>query len=114
MQIPIEQIGDVKVLVVPVAELDAETAGEFSRDIGPAVENASKVVLDLGRLRFLDSSGLGAFLHCLHELEAKGGRLKLCGMSETVRAIFESVRLQQVFDIHPGREEAIRAFQQAA
>ncbi len=113
MVIPVDRVGDVSVAAVPVEELDADNAAEFNRDVGPVLEASSKVVLDLSWLRFLDSSGLGAFLGCLHKLEARGGALKLCGMSKAVRAVIDLVRMHQVFDIHPTQEEAIRAFQHA-
>ena len=69
------------------------------------------MVIDLARLRFMDSSGLGAMLSCLRQLSAKGGDLKLCCMSKQVRAAFELVRMHRIFDIFNSREEAVRAFQ---
>jgi len=75
------------------------------------LETHSKLVIDLGRLRFVDSSGLGAFISCLRKLNAKGGDLKLCGMQKPVRAVFELVRMHRIFDIYATREEAVRAFQ---
>ena len=110
MQIALEKVGDVAVTVVPLEELDASNAGEFKRDITPVLDANAKLVLDLSRLRFVDSSGLGAFISCLRKLNAKGGDLKLCGMSKQVRAVFELVRMHRVFDIVGTQEEAVRAF----
>jgi len=100
----------VGVAAVPVEELDASNAAEFKRDIAPVLEANTKLVLDLSRLRFVDSSGLGAFISCLRKLNAKGGDLKLCGMSKQVRAVFELVRMHRIFDIYRTKEEAVRAF----
>jgi anti-sigma B factor antagonist len=111
MQLAFEQIGDVAVSVVPVEELDASNAGEFKREIASLLEANAKLVLDLTRLRFVDSSGLGAFISCLRKLNAKGGDLKLCCMSKQVRAVFELVRMHRVFDILATREDAVRAFE---
>jgi anti-sigma B factor antagonist len=113
MQIALDKAGEVAVAAVPVEELDASNAGEFKRDIAPLLEANIKLVLDLGRLRFVDSSGLGAFISCLRKLNAKGGDLKLCGMSKQVRAVFELVRMHKVFDILATREDAVRAFERA-
>lgn len=113
MQIAFEKVGDVAVAAVPVEELDAGNVGEFKRDTTPLLEGNAKVVLDMSRLRFVDSSGLGAFISCLRKLNAKGGDLKLCGMTKQVRAVFELVRMHRVFDILGTREEALRAFGQA-
>jgi anti-sigma B factor antagonist len=111
MEIAVDKMGDVAIAELPVEELDASNAGELKRDIAPLLEAHAKLVIDLGRLRFVDSSGLGAFISCLRKLNAKGGDLKLCGMSKQVRAVFELVRMHRIFDIFSTREEALRAFQ---
>jgi anti-sigma B factor antagonist len=111
MEIPVDNMGGVAVAVVPVDELDASNAGEFKRDIAPLLQANSKLVLDLSRLSFVDSSGLGAMLSCLRQLSAKGGDLKLFGMSKQVRALFELVRMHRIFDIYGTKDEAVRAFQ---
>lgn len=111
MEIAVEQIGEVAVAELPVQELDASNAAEFKRDIAPVLETHSKLVIDLGRLCFADSSGLGAFISCLRRLNAKGGDLKLCRMSKQVRTLFELVRMHRIFDIFETREEAVQAFQ---
>jgi len=111
MEMTVDKIGDVAVTVIPVEELDASNAGDFKRDIAPLLETQTKLVIDLARLRFVDSSGLGAFISCLRKLKANGGDLKLCGMSKQVRAVFELVRMHRIFEIFASREEAARAFQ---
>jgi len=110
MEIVSDKIGDVGVAAVAVEELDASNAGDLKRDMAPVLEANTKLVLDLSRLRFVDSSGLGAFISCLRKLNAKGGDLKLCGMSKQVRAVFELVRMHRIFDIYGMKEEAVRAF----
>ena len=114
MEIVFDKVGDVAVAAVPVDELDAGNVGEFKRGVAPLLEANTKLVLDLSRLRFVDSSGLGAFISCLRKLNAKGGDLKLCGMSRQVRAVFELVRMHRVFDICSTSEEAVRAFGRTA
>jgi anti-sigma B factor antagonist len=111
MEIAVDKIGDVAVAAIPVEELDASNAGDFKRDMAPLLEAHTKLVIDLGRLRFVDSSGLGAFISCLRKLNGTGGDLKLCNMSRQVRAVFELVRMHRIFDILGTREEAARAFQ---
>ena len=111
MEIAVDKMGDVAIAELPVEELDASNVGELKRDIAPLLEAHTKLVIYLRRLRFVDSSGLGAFISCLRKLNAKGGDLKLCGMSKQVRAVFELVRMHRIFDIFDTREEALRAFQ---
>ncbi len=111
MEIAVDQIGSIAVATVPEDELDASNAGEFKRDIAPVLQANTRLVLDLSRLRFVDSSGLGAMLSCLRQLSAKNGDLKLCGMSKQVRGLFELVRMHRIFDIYGTKEEAIHAFE---
>jgi anti-sigma B factor antagonist len=111
MEIAVDNIGGVAIAIIPVDELDASNAGDLKRDITPILETHAKVVIDLSRLRFVDSSGLGAMLSCLRQSTAKGGDLKLCGMTKQVRAAFELVRMHRIFDILGTRDEAVRAFQ---
>jgi anti-sigma B factor antagonist len=111
MDIAVDTIGNVTVAELPVEELDASNAAEFKRDVAPLLAATTSLVFDLSRLRFADSSGLGAFISCLSRLHARGGDLKLCRMSQPVRAVFELVRMHRIFDIFATREEAVRAFQ---
>jgi len=110
MAIAVETVGDVSVAVVPMEELDASNSAEFKREVAPLLEATTKLVFDLSRLRFVDSSGLGAFISCLRKLNAKGGDVKLCGMSKQVRAVFELVRMHRIFDICGTKEDAVQAF----
>jgi len=110
MDIVVNRLNGVAVATILVEELDASNAGDFRRDIAPVLDAHNRLVLDLSRLRFVDSSGLGAFISCLRKLNAAGGDLKLCGMSKPVRAVFELVRMHRVFDIFDTPEEAVRAF----
>ena len=109
MEITVQQLEGVAVATIPVEDLDASNVGDFKRDIAPVLEAHSRLVLDLSRVRFVDSSGLGAFISCLRKLNAAGGDLKLCGMSRPVRGVFELVRMHRIFDIFPTRGAAVRA-----
>jgi len=110
MDIVVNRLSGVAVATILVEELDASNAGDFRRDIAPVLDAHNRLVLDLSRLRFVDSSGLGAFISCLRKLNAAGGDLKLCGMSKAVRAVFELVRMHRVFDIFDKPEQAVHAF----
>jgi len=92
VELTIEKIGDVSVVELAGEQLDASNVKEFKHEIAPVLAANPRMVLDLGRLRFIDSSGLGAILSCLRQLNTAGGELKLCGLSKPVRALFELVR----------------------
>ena len=110
MAVAFDRVGNVTVAVLPMEELDASNAADFKREVAPLLETTTELVFDLARLRFVDSSGLGAFISCLRKLNAKGGDLKLSGMSKQVRAVVELVRMHRIFDIYATKEEAVHAF----
>jgi len=112
MEVTLDKIDNVTVIVLPGESLDASNVKEFKRDIKSALEGQSRVLFDMDKLKFVDSSGLGAILSCLRQLNASGGDLKLCGMLKPVRALFELVRMHRIFDIYNTKEEAIAAFRQ--
>lgn len=109
MQPLIERTNDMTVVTLTGDRLDSNNTAELKRDLASLLETNSVVVFDLNRLQFVDSSGLGAILTCLRELNAHGGKLALCAMSKQVRALFELVRMHRVLDIYDTREEALRA-----
>lgn len=110
MEIAVDQVDHVAVAAMPMDELDASNSAEFKSAMAPILQAHTELVLDLSRLRFVDSSGMGAILSCLRQLSAKGGDLKLCGMTKQVRAVFELVRMHRIFDIYSTRDEALHAF----
>jgi anti-sigma B factor antagonist len=74
------------------------------------LESYDKVVIDLSRVEFVDSSGCGALLSCLRQLGDRGGDLKLCGVQKNVERLFELVRMNRIIDIYPSKEEALKGF----
>lgn len=110
MELSIQQIGGISFAAVPGETLDAGSAKEFKAAATPLLVSGARLVFDLSGLRFVDSSGLGALLSCLRQLNANGGDLKLCGASKPVRALFELVRMHRVFELCNSREDAVRAF----
>jgi len=111
MDMVVEMVGDVAVVSPRGQYLVISNSEEFKRDISPVVDENLKVLLDMSQLQFVDSSGLGAILSALRRLSARGGDLKLCGMSKAVRELLEITRMHRIFDIYGNREEAIASFQ---
>lgn len=102
--------GQVMVVAIDADNLDANTSRVFKELIAPILEKERKIAFDLGRLQFIDSSGLGVILSCLRTLNSRGGDLRLFGMTRPVRALFELVRMHRVFEIFNSCDEAVRSF----
>lgn len=68
------------------------------------------IVLHLGEVGFVDSSGLGTMVRALTSARQVRGDLKLCNVPEPVRKVLEMTRLTAVFDVHDSEEKAVAAF----
>ncbi len=110
MEIPTEIKLSVTIAEIPVKELDASNAGDLKSAMAPVLDSNAKLVVNLRRVQFIDSSGLGVILSFLRQVSAKGGDLKLCCLTAQVRTAFELVRMHRIFDIFPAQDEAVRAF----
>ena len=101
---------DVLVITLRANSLDASNVREFRDSVQALLQERTRVVLDMSELRFVDSSGLGALISCLRQLNARRGDFRLCAMSKTVRALFELMRMHRVFAIHETVEGAVASF----
>src|ERR1700761_7015386 len=103
----IEEKTEVFVLEVAGPTVDASNASHLKQQLGPIFASTSKLALDMAQVRFMDSSGLGVILTALRQLSAKGGEMKIFGLSTGVRALFELVRIHKVLGIYNNKEEAL-------
>jgi len=94
-----------------VARLDPAAAPALrSATADLANQGRFRVVLDLSEVEFVDSSGLGALIHMHKTLEPQG-RLVLCGVGPKVAQLFKVTRLERVFAIAAGADEAAKLVQ---
>jgi len=70
-------------------------------------DNPPVLVVDMTEVEFMDSSGLGTLVEALRWSRRNGGQLKLVGLAESVRSIFEISRLETVFEIYDTEAEAL-------
>jgi anti-anti-sigma factor len=62
------------------------------------------VALDLSRLEYISSAGLGVLLKTQKRLLASGGKLRLAGLKPHLRDIFVYSGFDQLFEIEPARQ----------
>jgi anti-sigma B factor antagonist len=68
------------------------------------------IVLHMGEVGFIDSSGLGTMVSTLTSVRQARGDLKLCNVPEHVRKVLELSHLTTLFDTHESEEKAVAAF----
>jgi anti-sigma B factor antagonist len=90
--------------------LDASTARVFKDAMKPFLIQDAKLVIDLSKVEFIDSSGLGALVSCLRQAHATGGEIKLAGLKKPVRVLFELVRMHRVFEVFNNSDEAVTSY----
>lgn len=100
----------VTIVALPVERLDASNSKEFKKLMEPLIAQTNKIAVDLSGVRFMDSSGLGSLLSCLRLVASHDGDLKLFGMRDNVRALFELVRMHRIFEIVATQDVAVEAF----
>lgn len=103
---------NILIVTLEGEHLDAKEANVFKDQINRICqeEDIFQVVFDLHRLKFIDSSGLGAFLSILKQLKTKEGDLKLASMSQTIQTMFELVCMHKIFEIFNSTDDALQSF----
>ena len=82
----------------------------ISASLGAIIEQKpERVVVDLSKVSYIDSSGLAVLIEGMQNVEAYGGKFILAGIQENVKPIFEIARLDQVFIIFPHVDAALAA-----
>lgn len=71
-------------------------------------EGRPDILLNLSRVRYVDSSGLGEMVAAQAAARRAGGRVALLGLSPNVREVFAVTRLLTVFDIYDDEAGALR------
>jgi len=110
MNLSIEKHNDVAVVLFPEPFLDTSNHEEFMREITPILQENTKVILDIGPLQTVDSSGLGAFAYCLRKTRDAGGGLRIACVAPTIQAAFKLVHIERIIGVHNTVAEAIEAF----
>ncbi|NUS73428.1 MAG: STAS domain-containing protein [Corynebacteriales bacterium] len=100
------QVGVYSVLEVG-GEIDVYTAPALRDQLVELADSgASKIVVDLEGVEFLDSTGLGVLVGALKRAQASGGILRLVSSQERILKIFRITGLEQVFGIAASVQQA--------
>lgn len=109
MSFSLERTDDVAVVTVD-GQLVVTNRQEFKQAILDAVEQGARlVVVDFTTSGYIDSSGLGALVSLSRRLRESGGDLRLVGLNEDLRTLFELTRLDALFPLYATRADALAA-----
>jgi anti-sigma B factor antagonist len=105
------QVGDV--IVVDVS--GRITLGEGSSNLregirGLLTQGNKKILLNLGEVSYIDSSGIGELVSGFTSVANQGGQLKLLNLTKRVRDLLQITKLYTVFEVYDEEATAIRSF----
>lgn len=100
---------------ITLVEVDGElTVGNrerFKQVVLERVESGGrKFLMDFGESSYIDSTGLGALVSLSRKIREAGGRMRLTGLNEDLRTLFELTKLDTVFDLADTRAAAMSDF----
>jgi anti-sigma B factor antagonist len=105
------QAGDVTIL-----DLEGKvTIGEGSVALRSAIrrllgEGKNKILLNLGKVGYIDSSGIGELVSSFTAVNKEGGSLKLLNLTQKIQDLLAITKLLTVFDVYDEEAEALASF----
>lgn len=90
--------------------LDARSADDVQGHLSYLATENPNLVVDLGRVTFVDSAGCGALVTAHRRCLEMGGALRVCNLVGHVKTVFDLARINRVLAIYPTRKQAVAAF----
>ena len=109
MEIETKEQEGVVVLSIS-GEIDLYNAPELKEAIQVLVEQKkNKIVVNLDRVSYVDSSGIGSLISSFSNLKKQEGSLRICNVVGSVRKVFELTKLTTFFDIDDTEADSVAA-----
>ncbi len=74
-------------------------------------DKVKKIVIDLSKVKWMNSSGLGILMACMTSVQNAGGQLKISGATEKIKNLFMITKLITIFDTYETADRAVASFQ---
>ncbi|MBD3166804.1 anti-sigma factor antagonist [bacterium] len=111
MKLSSETHGSVAVIELKGKIMGGPDANLFRDELKKHLEKGiKKVVVDLGRVDWMNSSGLGILIGGMTTVKNADGEMKLARVTEKIKSLLMITKLVQVFDSHDSVEAAIASF----
>ena len=104
MEVKSSQQEGVLVFLVS-GEINISTSPELKKNFEK--QPSAKIVVDLEKVTYIDSSGLATLVEILKKTKSQNGRLGLSGMSDKVKSLFEITKLDKLFSIFKTQQDAV-------
>ena len=112
MQIKEQMSGDAAVMELRGKLMGGPETKSIHEKVKELIEaGTNKVVIDLGKVTWMNSTGLGAMMASLTSLRNAGGDLKLARVTDKVKSLFMITQLITIFDTYDSVEQALAALE---
>ena len=110
MNIKQESEGNIVILTLE-GRLDTLNFALLDKEITSLIEkNQKNIILDCDDLDYVSSSGLRILLKALKQVNSAGGRFTICHLQPQIIQIFKISGFDHLFEIYPGRKEAVASY----
>jgi len=75
-------------------------------------EGYKQIVVDLAKVPWLNSSGIGTLMGCRTECVEQGGRFAVAAANEKITELFTTLMLTTVLELYPTVDEAVQALEE--
>ena len=104
---PSEQVGPAIPILAVSGRLDASTVNILERALLNALLSGARViVVDMGEVTYISSSGLRVLLSSRRQARERGGDVVLCSLSPNVRDVLDMVGFTVLFSIFSNLDDA--------
>jgi anti-sigma B factor antagonist len=111
MEIKTREVNHVTIVDIDGRITLGEETGKLRQTIRDLIAaGKKKIILNLGQVDFIDSSGVGELVSGFTAVRNAGGDLKLLGLSKKVRDVLNVTKLYTVFDIKDDEFTAVKSF----
>jgi anti-anti-sigma factor len=99
-------------VVEPHGRIDHATAAEFGNRLSKLLNTGrNQLVIDLHSTTYISSAGFRRLLIAKRSMQAKHGKLALCGVSGEVKRLFDIGAFGELLPVYPTREAGIASMQ---
>jgi len=113
MNIEFKKKGDVGIVLI-TGRLIVSNALLFKENFPELIDNSLFVVLDLSKMEYIDSMGLGSIISFYKALNELNGDLCITNLQSKPKTLFQITKVNLIFDIYENLDEAIDTMQKKA
>lgn len=103
----ISEKNGIRIITLETDHLDALNSEEIKKQMMSQIEGAEKIIVNLGRVSFIDSSGLGVLLTVFRHMGEADGSMVIACVQDSVKVLFKLVRLSHMIQVFDDEKDAL-------